>query len=243
MDITKLKFKTIRANRNIVSLAAQYHCVRMYDDRNDCSTGAVVGELPAHKEITLPENAPDWILSLVDDNSVSIVSEKIWNKITREERSNGHLAREVAVGLPVELSREQNIALVKDFVLAHIVKKGVIADWVFYNGDQNPYMRLLQTLRPVERGGFGKKKNAVLGADGNVLKVRGHIVYQTLIGGPKDLINLRKGWLDLLNRHLENAGHESKVCGRPYYKRETQNVSPINIDVAHIDLAQRQIAV
>ena len=93
-----------------------------------------------HKEILLPENAPVEYA----DRSV------LWNAVEESERnSNAQLAREIEVSLPVELSREQNIKLVRDYVKRHFV------DQVFL---PIKYSRNLLTIN----GRLHKDKKAVI---------------------------------------------------------------------------------
>lgn len=98
----------------------------MYDELNGRLTDVVDGVCPDREEITLADSAPDGVSSLVNCNSVFKASELIWNKITMGERANGQLAREITAALPIELSYEQNIALMQDFVRNHIVVMGVV---------------------------------------------------------------------------------------------------------------------
>jgi hypothetical protein len=72
--------------------------------------------------------------------------------------------------LPLELSAEQNIALVRDFVEKHILAKGMVADWVYHDAPGNPHVHLMTTLRPLTDDGFGPKKVAVIGEDGQPVR-------------------------------------------------------------------------
>ena len=72
-----------------------------------------------HTEILAPDHAPDW----VRDRS------ELWNRVEESEtRKNSQVAREVRVALPDELSHEARVALVRDFVRAAFVDRGMVAD-------------------------------------------------------------------------------------------------------------------
>ena len=242
MAIAHFNAEIIGAKRNVVWLAAQRHRVRMYDELNGVLTGVVGGADPDHEEITLPEKAPEWISSLVNSNTVSKASELIWNKITMGERANGQLAREITVALPIELSCEQNIALMQEFVQKHIVIMGVVADWVFHNWEDNPHARLLHTLRPVVLDGFGPKSTPVLGEDGEPVRRgdRRQIVHKTLIGGRDRLWNLRLAWGEVVNRHLEAAGLDVRVDMRSYEEQGIEKVPQQHVGRARLAMAQRR---
>jgi len=45
-----------------------------------------------------------------------------------ERYKTAQLAREIELALPAELSREQNISLVRDYVKKHFVEAGMCAD-------------------------------------------------------------------------------------------------------------------
>jgi ATP-dependent exoDNAse (exonuclease V) alpha subunit len=72
-----------------------------------------------HTEILLPDHAP----AEYADREV------LWNAVERAETpKNAQLARELELALPVELSREQNIALAREFIKQHFVSAGMCAD-------------------------------------------------------------------------------------------------------------------
>ena len=87
---------------------------------------------------------------MIADRSVSGASEAFWNKVeVFEKRSDAQLAKDVTIALPVELTAEQNIALVRDFVERHITANGMVADWVYHDAPGNPHVHLMTTLRPL----------------------------------------------------------------------------------------------
>ena len=68
-----------------------------------------------HAEIMLPAHAPPEF----QDRAI------LWNSVEQIEKSkDSQLAREVEVALPVELSREQQLSLVRSYVKDNFVDKG-----------------------------------------------------------------------------------------------------------------------
>ncbi|GLS36544.1 hypothetical protein GCM10010869_21330 [Mesorhizobium tianshanense] len=78
-----------------------------------------------HEEFLLPADAPQWARNLIADRSVAGAAEAFWNKVEAFEKGvDAQLAKDLTVALPLELSVEQNIALVRDFVEKHVLSKG-----------------------------------------------------------------------------------------------------------------------
>ncbi|MBX5132761.1 MobA/MobL family protein, partial [Rhizobium lentis] len=160
------------AGRSIVSAAAYRHRARMMDEQAGTAFSYRGGasEL-VHEELVLPDRIPDWLKIAIDGKSVAGASEALWNAVDSfESRADGQLARELIIALPEELTRAENIALVRDFVRDNLTSKGMIADWVYHDNDGNPHIHLMTTLRPLTEDGFGRKKVPVLGEDGKPLR-------------------------------------------------------------------------
>jgi MobA/MobL family. len=76
----------------------------------------------AHTEIMLPDHAPREYFN----------RSTLWNSVEKVEKSkNSQLAREFELALPVELSAEQNLSLVREYVNRNFVAVGMCAECVF----------------------------------------------------------------------------------------------------------------
>ena len=116
--------------RNAVRAAAYRHRERMRDELTGetYSYRAARAEL-AHSEIALPDKTPQWLKALVDGRTPAQASAALWNKVQADaKRANAIYAREIVIGLPVELSREQRVALMRDYVRAAFATRGMVAD-------------------------------------------------------------------------------------------------------------------
>ena len=72
-----------------------------------------------HTEVLLPKNAPDEYTNRA----------ALWNAVGKiEKNKNAQLAREIELALPVELSAEQNLTLVREYAKQHFVDVGMCAD-------------------------------------------------------------------------------------------------------------------
>mgnify|MGYP002249181250 FL=1 len=79
----------------------------------------------------------------------------LWNSVEQTEKSNNsQLAREIELALPVELSREEQTRLVREYCSSQFVSKGMCADFNIHDtGSGNPHAHILLTMRPLDENG------------------------------------------------------------------------------------------
>ena len=71
-----------------------------------------------------------------------------------EKSKDSQLAREIEIALPVELDREQQIQLVREYVKVNFVSVGMCADFSIHDKqDGNPHAHIMLTMRPLEQSG------------------------------------------------------------------------------------------
>ncbi|KAA3497943.1 Ti-type conjugative transfer relaxase TraA [Rhizobium rhizogenes] len=209
------------SGRSVVLSAAYRHCAKMEYEREARTIDYTRKQGLLHEEFVLPADAPKWARSLIAVRSVSSAVEAFWNGVEAfEKRTDAQLARDLTIALPIELTPEQNIALVRDFVEKHILSKGMVADWVYHDNPGNPHIHLMTTLRPLTEDGFGSKKVAVIGDDGQPVRTKaGKILYELWAGSTEDFNVLRDGWFERLNYHLALGSIELRLDGRSYEKQ------------------------
>ena len=102
-----------------------------------------------HTEIMLPENAPREF----EDRAT------LWNAVEKaESRKDAQTARDIDMALPIELNRQEQITLVREYVKENFVNKGMCADFAIHDkADGNPHAHVMLTTREVTGKGFGKK--------------------------------------------------------------------------------------
>ncbi|MBB3138958.1 Ti-type conjugative transfer relaxase TraA [Rhizobium pisi] len=207
--------------RSAVLSAAYRHCAKMEYEREARTIDYTRKPGLRHEEFVLPADAPRWARAMIADRSVSGAVEAFWNKVEAfEKRSDAQLARDLTIALPLELTPEQNIALVRDFVEKHILSKGMVADWVYHDNPGNPHIHLMTTLRPLTEEGFGPKKVAAIGEDGQPVRTKsGKIAYELWAGTSDDFNALRDGWFERQNHHLALGGIDLRIDGRSYEKQ------------------------
>ncbi|MFK0334416.1 Ti-type conjugative transfer relaxase TraA [Rhizobium sp. NPDC090275] len=221
------------SGRSAVLSAAYRNCAKMEFEREARTIDYSRKQGLLHEEFAVPEDAPQWLREMIADRSVSSASEAFWNTVEAfEKRSDAQLAKDVTIALPIELSADQNIALVRDFVERHIIAKAMVADWVFHDAPGNPHIHLMTTLRPLTEDGFGAKKVAVLGAEGDPLRNdAGKIVYELWAGGADDFNAFRDGWFALQNQHLALAGLDIRIDGRSFERQGIELTPTIHLGV------------
>ena len=79
-----------------------------------------------HTEIMLPPHAPP---SFSDRST-------LWNSVELYEKAgNAQLAREIDAALPIELSREEQIRLVREYCSSQFVSRGMCVDFAIHDTD------------------------------------------------------------------------------------------------------------
>jgi ATP-dependent exoDNAse (exonuclease V) alpha subunit len=141
-----------------------------------------------HTEILAPEGAPDWVFD----------RQTLWNNVeSAEKRKDAQLAREIEIGLPVELTQREQIALARDFARREFVAQGMVADLgVHLDNPQNPHAHILLTTRTLAEHGFGPKNRG--------------------LNDKRELLQWRRGWAEVTNEHLAEAGLAVRIDHRSY---------------------------
>jgi len=237
------------AGRSIVSAAAYRHRARMMDEQARTSFSYRGGSRElVHEELALPDQIPAWLKFAIDGQPVAKASEALWNALDAfETRVDAQLARELIIALPEELTRAENIALVREFVRDNFTSKGMVADWVYHDKDGNPHIHLMTTLRPLTEEGFGPKKVPVLGEDGKPLRVvtpnrpNGKIVYKLWAGDKETMKAWKIAWAETVNRHLALAGHEIRLDGRSYAEQGLDGIAQKHLGPEKAALARKGV--
>ena len=99
-----------------------------------------------HTEIMLPPHAPP---SFSDRST-------LWNSVELYEKAgNAQLAREIDAALPIELSREEQIRLVREYCSSQFVSKGMCTDFALHDTDSgNPHCHIIAEYAKHDRAEF-----------------------------------------------------------------------------------------
>ncbi|MDP8985356.1 MAG: MobA/MobL family protein [Pseudomonadota bacterium] len=171
--------------QRVVAAAAYRAGAALRDERYGVTHNYAARRDTLHAEIMAPEGSPAWVQD----------REMLWNSVeAREVRKDSQLARVIEVGLPMELSADEHIALVRDYIAQQFVAKGMIADFVIRRNTNNPHAHILLTLRALTQSGFGPKERRW--------------------NGKAALLEWRSAWAGRVNEHLARAGHAVSIDHR-----------------------------
>ena len=108
-----------------------------------------------HTEILLPPHAPP---SFSDRAT-------LWNSVELYEKAgNAQLAREIDAALPIELSREEQIRLVREYCSSQFVSRGMCVDFAIHDTDSgNPHCHIMLTMRPLDERGIDELPTVHMG--------------------------------------------------------------------------------
>ena len=122
-----------------------------------------------HKEVNLPENAPEEFKD----------SATLWNSVEMVEKSSkAQLCRHLKMSLPNEWTYEVAEEVVRKYVLDNFVSKGMCANWAIHDavnekGQRNLHFHCLLTLRALdENGKWMPKQRKIYILDENGNKIR-----------------------------------------------------------------------
>ncbi len=153
-----------------------------------------------------------------------------WQAADAHERANGTTYREFEIALPRELTPEQRVALVRDFVRQEIGDRHAYT-WAIHvptaaDGGENPHVHLMFSERQIdgiERDPeqYFKRYNAKNPERGGCRKGYGPSAGKTLTRAERavELKALRARWQALCNAHLERAGSQERIDMRSNAER------------------------
>src|SRR4051794_11580897 len=135
-------------------------------------------------------------------------------------RANAIYAREIVIGLPAELSREQQVALMRDYVRDAFTRRGMVADWVIHDKASNPHAHVMLTTRPLSESGFASNVTPLRDDAGQPVRTaEGKIKYTVWNDGAAVLREWRAGWARVANYHLQEAGLDVRIDHRSLQDR------------------------
>jgi Ti-type conjugative transfer relaxase TraA len=190
MAIYHLTAKMVKRaeGQNAVGSAAYRSASKFYERATGIIHDYRDKEAVAYTEIFAPDGAPAWVYD----------RETLWNTAeAAEKRWDAQVAREIEVGLPIELNKSEQVALLGDYARREFVAKGMVADvGMHLDNPHNPHAHILLTTRHLTPTGFGYKNR-----DWNA---------------KSELLQWRRGWADVTNEHLVEAGLGVRIDHRSY---------------------------
>jgi ATP-dependent exoDNAse (exonuclease V) alpha subunit len=160
-----------------------------------------------------PEGLPEW----VDDWKT------LWRKVEQSEKhKHAQLARSLYFALPRELTREQQIAFVKDYVQVFVSDGMIVTCAIHEKTKDNPHCHILIPMRLLQRDGKWAKKSRheyVLDEQGERVllesgKYKTRKIDLTDWNNPDNFEKWRTLWEVLIDTHLKRAGFERQIRER-----------------------------
>ena len=195
-----------------------------------------------HTEIMLPSHAPP---SFSDRST-------LWNSVELYEKAgNAQLAREIDAALPIELSREEQIRLVREYCSSQFVSRGMCVDYAIHDTDKgNPHCHIMLTMRPLdERGAWAAKSKKEYDLDENGERIRlpsgRYKTHKLDLTGWNDKGNAllwRKAWADISNSYLEHAGSTERIDHRSNAERGIDEIPTVHMGVVACQMEKKGIA-
>lgn len=251
MAIYHLRAKVIQrsAGQSAVKSAAYRHGERLYDDRLERSFSYRKPDV-VHSEIIAPEGAADWAFSRYE----------LWNRAERAEtRINSQPAREIELTLPVELSRDQQVALVRSFISDFYVAKGMVADIALHEttdtmGRPQPHAHVMLTMRRLDHttmSGFARAKarewNENPAVEEGLREAKEEFrkgetperaARVAELDSQRNINVWRKGWADYANQALANANSMARIDHRTLKAQGIDREPQTSLGIArHIERA------
>ena len=233
-----IKIISRSAGKSATSASAYRAGTKVYDDELGETFDYTKKRGVVFSEVLLCANAPQEFTD----------REKMWNSVQAIEKAkNSQLCREVEVALPVELSREEQVRLVREYIQENFTSKGMCADWALHDkGDGNPHAHILLTVRPIKSNGeWGAKRKDSYALDdqGNKIPVidpntgkqkigsRGRKMWERISVPSTDwneksrAEEWRKGWADACNKYLQGR---ARVDHRSYARQGKKKLPTVH---------------
>jgi len=177
----------VPSSRSVVAKAAYRSGQALQEEHRDITFDYSRKQNVVHTEIMAPPDAPEWVQD----------RQRLWNEVENASSDfQAQLAREVELSLPRELTRDQQKAVVREFVSQNITSQGAVADIAIHDkpGDhgQNTHAHILITMRRLTEDGFERRRER---------------------GWDKSMHarDFRRAWQEVANKHLEAAGTTYRV--------------------------------
>ncbi len=176
----------------------------------------------------------------------------MWNSVELYEKAgNAQLAREIDAALPIELSREEQIRLVREYCSSQFVSRGMCVDFAIHDTNSgNPHCHIMLTMRPLDgRGAWAAKSKKEYDLDENGERIRlpsgrykTHKVDLTGWNDKDNTLLWRKAWADYTNDFLERNGSPERIDHRSNAERGIDEIPTVHMGVAACQMEKKGIA-
>ncbi|MBQ7447559.1 MAG: MobA/MobL family protein [Eubacterium sp.] len=239
----KIRISSRGKKQNAVAQAAYQSGEKLFDERSRRTKNYSEKRGIIYTEIILPPHAPP---AFSDRNT-------LWNSVEAAEPNwNSQLARRLEIALPIELSMEQRIVLLREYIMEQFVEKGMIADLAVHDPDppgHNPHAHVMLTMRPMDEHGRWlpkSKKEYELDEDGNRIrdsngKWKTYKVFTTDWDDHGNAEKWRHAWEVKQNEHLKRASRPERIDMRSYKRQGLDLIPTVHLGPAVTAMEARGI--
>lgn len=228
--------------RSAVGAAAYRSGEKLYNEYDGIEHDYTKKGGVVYSEIMLCENAPKEYQD----------RQTLWNAVEQIEKSSkAQLAREYEVALPVELSREEQIKLVRDFAKENFVYNGMCVDFSIHDKeDGNPHAHIMLTTRPIEQDnswGVKQRKEYILDKNGQKQYDKKKQTYKcktvktTNWDSKEFLQRSRESWAEKVNQELEKKSLPQRIDHRSFKEQGIEKIPTQHIGVSANAMEKRGI--
>lgn len=222
MDVRNIS----KGKQSAIAKAAYVSGCKLYSERDEEYKKFRKREEQPVSFILAPSHAPEWVYD----------RERLWNEAEKVEKPiNARVQREVLIALPIELTKEQNIELVREYVEENFVSEGMVADVnIHFDKKENPHAHILLTVRPFnEDGTWWKTKskkeylkdengNFILDKNGNK---KSRKIDLTGWNSKEKLIEWRENLAEKINQKYKEYGIDQEVTHLSYEEAGIEKIA------------------
>lgn len=167
----------------------------IHDYRNKGKSAMKGGQI-LYNEIMTPKEVPDWARNRAT----------LWNEVEKKEnRKNSQFAKDMDIALQKELSLQDNIECVKNWIGKNFIEKGLVADFCIHDGhkekgnisNNNIHAHIMSTLRGIDKNGWNHNK-----------------IFQKMADEKIFLDGCRSSWADIVNAKFTELGIDAHIDHR-----------------------------
>ena len=211
-------------NKSAIAASAYRSGTQMYDKTKDKMYNYSNKKEVIYDTIILPPNAPEKYQD----------KQTLWQTVQdNETASDARYCKDIMIAIPRNLTQEQRVELVNQFLFANFVSKGYACQISIHDkGDGNPHAHILVSARPLDKNGkwqdVKSKRVYKLDAQGNKIPIidpktgkqkigaRGRKMWQREwakqdpLDQASSLTAWKKSWRDLCNQVLDKE-HQLQI--------------------------------
>ena len=181
--------------------------------------------------------------------------EYLWNEVEKIEKSkNSQLARNLLFTLPRELSEEDRIKLISEFIEENFTSKSMIADCNIHNptasdNEEQPHAHILLTLREIDEQGNWKaksKKEYILDENGEKIKLKSGNYKSRKVNlndwnEPDKAKEWRENFSKKANEYLARNNIDKRIDPRTFGEQGREELPQVHLGTASFQMEKKGI--